>query len=435
MTSTFRARILSAGLWTAGGFAAQKAFQLGSNLVLTRLLYPEAFGMMALANVVLIGLQMFSDVGIKPAIIQSPRGEEEEFLNTGWTIQVVRGFILWGVSCLIAYPASLLYDNAVLFPLICCLGATAAINGFASIALATSEKRLMVRRLTVVQLAGQVASLTITALMAWWLKSVWALAYGGIAGAVIGTTFSHLFMPPHRHRFIWKSDAVDSLVRFGRWIFVSTAITFIGGQGLRALQGIFITPAQLGIVTLAQTLAMMPSELAGQMANLVGFPALAEVRRQGTEALLAALTTMRKKLLLFALPVFFGLALVSGPLIDLMYDDRYAAAGHYLAILALVGSLGIVPLGYYSAILAEGDTRLHFFCLALTMAARVAAMIAGFQIASVEGMLIGIGVGELTGYIFITRGARRFRFVTYGIDSLAFLLIGCAALVTWFVYA
>ena len=68
---------------------------LASNLILTRLLFPEAFGLMALGSVVLVGLQMFSDAGIGPSIAQSPRGDDPEFLDTAWTAQVLRGVILW----------------------------------------------------------------------------------------------------------------------------------------------------------------------------------------------------------------------------------------------------------------------------------------------------------------------------------------------------
>ena len=63
------ARALRGGALTAGSYAFTQALRLASNLILTRLLFPEAFGLMALVSVVLVGLAMFSDVGIGPAAI------------------------------------------------------------------------------------------------------------------------------------------------------------------------------------------------------------------------------------------------------------------------------------------------------------------------------------------------------------------------------
>ena len=71
--SNLRARALRSSAVTVGGFGASQVIRLASNLILTRILFPEAFGMMALVMVFLQGLAMFSDVGVGPAIMQSKR--------------------------------------------------------------------------------------------------------------------------------------------------------------------------------------------------------------------------------------------------------------------------------------------------------------------------------------------------------------------------
>ena len=71
---------------------------------MTRLLVPEMFGVMAIAYVVMTGLAMFSDLGLKPSVVQSRRGSDPVFLNTAWATQILRGLLLW----LLALIASLL---------------------------------------------------------------------------------------------------------------------------------------------------------------------------------------------------------------------------------------------------------------------------------------------------------------------------------------
>ena len=77
--------------WAAINYVVSYSLRLGSNLVLWRLLYPDAFGLMAIVNTIMTGLAMFSDVGIAQTVVQNERGEEPDFLNTIWTLQVVRG--------------------------------------------------------------------------------------------------------------------------------------------------------------------------------------------------------------------------------------------------------------------------------------------------------------------------------------------------------
>ena len=82
--------VRSSGL-TFLSIGGSNGLRLVSNLILTRLLFPEAFGLMALVQVFIAGLNMFSDAGIRTAIIRHTRGDDPDFLNTAWTIQIIRG--------------------------------------------------------------------------------------------------------------------------------------------------------------------------------------------------------------------------------------------------------------------------------------------------------------------------------------------------------
>ena len=90
-----RARVLRAGAWTLGSYAAGQFIRLGSNLIMTRLLMPEMFGLMALAHVLIAGLHMFSDLGLHHSVVQHQRGDDPVFLDTVWTVQIVRGGVIW----------------------------------------------------------------------------------------------------------------------------------------------------------------------------------------------------------------------------------------------------------------------------------------------------------------------------------------------------
>ena len=89
---SLRDRAMRGTVWTAVGYGAAQLLRFGSNLALTYLLFPEAFAAMVIVNTFIMGLHLFSDVGIIPAIVQNKRGDEPDFLNTAWSIQIARGF-------------------------------------------------------------------------------------------------------------------------------------------------------------------------------------------------------------------------------------------------------------------------------------------------------------------------------------------------------
>ena len=80
---------------------------------------PQALvGVMALVSVVLVGLAMFSDMGIGPAISQHPKGDEPAFLDTAFTLDAARGVVLWLLTCAMAWPAAQLYAAPELLQLL-----------------------------------------------------------------------------------------------------------------------------------------------------------------------------------------------------------------------------------------------------------------------------------------------------------------------------
>jgi O-antigen/teichoic acid export membrane protein len=400
-STSLGSRATRSGIWVGGGFVAQRALQLISNLILTRLLFPEAFGLMALTTVFLVGLAMFSDLGLKPAIIRDPRGNDPAFLNTAWTIQVIRGFALLVIGCLLAYPISLIYDQSILFPLLAALSTTAAITGFASIKLATAERDLDFRTVTFVQIAGQAISIVIMVALAYSWRSVWSLAVGNIIGAIVAVLLGHIMLRGHRHRLLIEPEAARSLVHFGKWIFLSTIVTFLGGEGLRAIQGGFLTPAEFGILAIAYTIASIPIELSIKLTGAIGLPALSEAYRDDPTRLSGVLHKFRKRVLTLSLAMVAAVVFTSEFVVELLYDDRYHAAGAFVVAITLANAINLIIGGYHSALLTLGKSQSYLFIMTFTTLARIAGVVAGFQMFGILGMIIGIGIANLATLVVI----------------------------------
>lgn len=425
------ARATQSGIWITGGFAIQRGLQFGSNLILTRLLFPEAFGTMALATVFLVGLAMFSDIGLKPAVIRDPRGDDPAFLNTAWTLQVIRGVGLWIAGCLLAYPVSLLYDQPILFPLLMVLSATAAISGLQSIGMATAERKLDFLRPTAVGLVGQVISIAVLVALAYYWRSVWALAVGNIVGGAVTLIASHLLIRGHRHKFTFEWQAARAIASYGKWIFLSTVVTFLGGEGLRAIQAGLITPAEFGVLAIAYTVAAIAVELPLKLTGSVGLPALSEAARVNPDRMALVLYKLRQRVLIVSVGMAAVIALASEPIIEVLYDPRYHAAGGYVAALTLSNAIALVYSGYLTLLLATGETRAQLFFNAAASILRIAGVVTGFSLLNIHGMIIGIGAANLLILFGFWLYLRRLPSSNFRLDGVLLAIIAMCALLAF----
>lgn len=221
-----RSRALRGTAISLGGTGGQQMLRLISNLILTRLLFPEAFGLMALVQTFMTGLQMFSDIGIRPSIVQNKRGEDPAFLNTAWMIQIGRGVVLWLGACALAWPLAGFYNEPQITWLLPVVGINALIAGFTSTKTAVAGRNLRLGRQTVIGLVSQAVGLVVMIGLALIWPSVWSLVVGGLVSSLIGVVASHRFMPGIPNRLQWDASAARDLVSFGRFIFVSTLVGF-----------------------------------------------------------------------------------------------------------------------------------------------------------------------------------------------------------------
>ncbi len=266
-----RARRRAARSGPSRATAGEQVVRLASNLIVTRLLLAEYFGLMALVSVFLIGLQLFSDIGIGPALVQNKR-EDPGFVNTVWTIQVFRGLAL----CAIAFPLGSLfaefYDEPILTPLIRVSALTAAIRGFTSTSFYTQTRHLRLKGPVVVQFVAQLTGTIVMVGWAWVTRSVWSLVTSGIVAALVMVVLSHVWLPGIRNRFHFERRAARSLFVFGSWIFLSTVATFAANQVDRLIFGKLTTMSMLGVYSIAVMLALAPTQALSTVSNRVLFP-------------------------------------------------------------------------------------------------------------------------------------------------------------------
>lgn len=421
-TSTKKLAVRGA-TWVFVGYGAQQMLRFANNLILTRLLVPEFFGLMALVTTLRMGLELFSDVGVNQSVVQSPRGEERVFLDTAWTVQVIRGFVLWGISLILTIPAAHFYGDERLLLLFPFVGLTTAVDSLRSNAFFTLNRRLEVGKLTLLEFSTSAMGLAVMIIWAWLSPTVWALAVGGLAGHLFKTIGSYIVFKEPMPRWTLDRDCLAELASFGRWIFVAAAMMFLAEQSDRLILGRLLPFSVLGIYTIAYTMANIPRQLFKRLSTKVIFPAISQHNQLPRLQLLRKIQRQRWPLLLLsalgvALLVSFGDQIILS-----LYDDRYKQAAWMMPILC--GGIWFSVLFYTLSpvLLAVGKPSYSAYSNFASLLVVIIGLPLSFQYGGLPWGIALISFSDIFPYLVIQGGLYQEKLLCLKQDFLSTLLL------------
>jgi O-antigen/teichoic acid export membrane protein len=402
---SFRNRILQAAGWSMSGYVLSQVLRIGSNLILTRLLVPEMFGVMAVATMVHIAVTMISDLGLRPAAIQSSMGDSQTFLDTAWTLQLIHGCLMWLACIVIAvgiygaanagwFPADSVYATPGLVWIIVATSFVQVIYGLQSTKIITAYRRLELGRVTQLEILTQVVNVTVAVVLAWFTRSIWSFVVAVLVSAVCSSVASHLYLKGVQNSFRWDRASLRDLIRFGRWIMLSSMFTVLAANGDRLLLAGWITAGALGIYVLAYSLISMLDGVGNRLFMSVAMPALSKVFRETPERLKT--TFYKFKLPLDLIYVGAAGAVYGGGrlIIETLYDDRYVGATHSIEVLSF--SLLIARYSVASCVyLATGEPRYQTLLNLIKTVSIFTLVPLGYYLFGFEGALWAVSLHAL----------------------------------------
>lgn len=320
-------------------YAAALGLRFVGSIILTRLFVPELFGLMTLLTTIIVGLTLFSHIGFEDSVIQNSRGDEEPFLNTVWTLQVLRGIGLWLVTLIVAWPIAHFYDKRLLW-LLPIVGFASVISGFSSPGLLSLSRHLGVARFSLLEFICQFTLYVVAIGWAFFDRTIRALVVARLVSEVVRTLLSYrLAKGAVRPRFVLEHDTVRSLLTFGRWILIGTVITFLAGQSDRLILPKLLPKSiafqVLGIYGIAFTLSDLPRQIIAMFSSKVGFPFIARFSHQPRPEFRKVLLKYRMMVLAVG-AVLLTLTICIGDIFILhVYKRPYHGAAWMIAIFGL----------------------------------------------------------------------------------------------------
>lgn len=365
-------------LWTLIGYGSTQILRTASTVVLARLLLgPREFGLIALVNVFLSGLEMLSDLGIGIDVVQHPRGGDLDFINTAFLIQLCRSSLLWILAMALAYPFAIFYKQPQAFWLAIVAATSIGIRGFTNGSVWTMTRNVRLRELTLLTLSGDVIGLLVTIGWAVVSPSAWALVIGRLANGLVFTVATYLAPQRHTVSLRWDPFAARDILRFGAGMFVSTSTYFLVGEGERLVIGKFVNLVQLGCFSLALTFSGAATKGLQQVITQVFFPLISRRVRENPEVAVKHYKKVRWGLLVVS-TCLLAAFIVGGPgIVGLLLGPSYAMTGWMLQLLGFRGAFELFTAATTSLLFSAGTagyaaagnvSRLVFLAAGLSVA-------------------------------------------------------------------
>lgn len=437
-------KILVSSALTGIDHAVNLVFRLGATLVVTRLLAPDIFGLFAVITMFQVLLVMITDFGIRSLIIVSDDVDDPDFLQTCWSVQIVRGVLLWGALLALALglyglqqaglvPAGIAYADPVLPAALAVSGLQIPIRALESVNQHVHARQMRLGRITLLGVIRSVVTPALTIAIALVSPTVWALVFSGLVSMILSLVLSFTLFPGPPMRFRWHRGHARELFGRGKWIMSSSALTAATNQADQLVLGAFLPASLLGTYFLAKQIFQVVPGLVRKLHGSIGLQIFREI---GTDT--DDLAGIRRRYYRYRAPIDVLLALAAGALlalgpalIDLMYDPRYAAAGTILQVLAI--GLPLTGIGMIHAAFAARK-RFRFITgvvvvQLVTIWAWLVVALAVF--ASPEAAFLGIALYRLPELAIVLTAARREGWVDLWREIRFLPLVGVGALAGW----
>jgi O-antigen/teichoic acid export membrane protein len=413
--------------WTTVSFGIIQVMRLVNNVVLARLLSPPLFGLMLIVNSIRTGVELLSDVGINQNIISNRQGHTPEFYDTAWTIKVMRGIALGAICFASASLLAAFFGKPELATILPVIALTFLFTGFQSASSALLQKQKAVARVSIFDTGVATISVIAHIILALITPTIWALVLGSVVTSASALVASYLVIPGVRHRFILDRQSTQEILKFGKWIFLSSVIYFLAMNFDRLYFAKQITLAMLGIYSIARSMADMLSNFVIRTSNMVLFPAVAAMQAPAPEVRSKLLHVRRTMLILVAVALA-GFVSVADEIIRLLYDARYAQAAIMLPLILLGVWVSILCTVNDSVLL--GTARPAY--PAIANSAKLATFIVGVPIAfhyyGLLAALIVFNAGEVVRYVVLWLFSRR-KHLGFGREDLVLTILFLIAVV------
>lgn len=372
--ASFKDRVISALGWSAGAQVAVQATRMLITLLLTRLLTPEDFGVVAGVVVVVELVAIVADFGLAQALIRLETLERRH-LKTAWTINLALGLGLFGLFWACAPLLARFYDAPIVLQLARVLALQFVLSALSSVPMAVLQRELDFKRLMRVEVLSLMPAGALAVGLALSGFGVWSLVLYGLANGLLKLL---MLLPGARPGLGWDTDVARDLMGFGGNILGSRLLNAVAERLAYFVIGGAVSTTALGHYSRAYELMRMPLRQFGNVAGRVLFPALSSIRDDHGRSQHIMLLAHRM-MALVGFPAWAGFAVVADDATWVVIGAQWGDATplfRMFAIMCIPGVIG-VSVGWVMQAQNRADLVLKWNIYSVVM--RIAGVFIGVR--------------------------------------------------------
>lgn len=401
-----------------GSNVAVNLVRVASNLILTRLLAPDAFGAIGVIAAVQFFFVMLTDLGFNAFVIRAAEGDDKRFLNVVWTLRLVRNAGLSALMLLLSGPLANAFGKPEMQSGVAAASLILLIDGLRSMSFISAERHRRVSYLSAVEFAAFVVQTLVAIGAAAVLRSYWAIVIAMYANSAVSVIFSYTLFSHSAQTLAFDRKILRDVWDFGKIIMPSSAITLILTQADRVVIARYLPLEIFGLYMLAVSLTGAARQLIQSWGGRMLYPYFAEAGRRSPPAIAEVFYLSRRKLsLLMALAL--GGAIGGGSLIArVLFDERYLMSGHYISLLAIGPLLTLISIPTEMAMVAAGRVRMALQGNIARLIWIVIAAPLGYRFGGLDGLILAFALTELAAAVFWFWRLRQHRMLRWSEEAL-----------------
>ena len=315
-------RTVTGGLWVGLTNGGDRLLYLGMLVVLARLLSPADFGLFGIVLLALSALKRFSQLGISDALIQLPEDDVDDYLDTAFTLRLLRGVAIAAIAYVLAPFVAIAFSEPRATTLLRVVAAASVFQMLYNPGTIYFRKDLQFHKQFVYVLSGTLVRVLTSIGYALFVEAtVWALIVGLVAG-----TFTQMFVSyaihDYRPWFRFDVPKAREMVGYGKWILGSGIVSFLFSEGDDALVGVVLGSSALGLYQLSYRLSNAPATEITQTVSRVVMPAYSKIQDDIVAVRDGFYRALRLSTLV-AFPVGVGIIVVAPPFVATFLGSQW----------------------------------------------------------------------------------------------------------------
>ena len=388
-------------------FLALAIVKFGSSLILTRILLPEAYGIITILMSVSFTLVMLSDVGTYTSIVRSPNGDQPAYLNTAWTIRFVRS-TLNATIMFFATPFIVhLFGTPALTAPLRVFSLWFLIDALESNSIPIAARKKNTRLVVYSDFIAVLVGTAFTVIYCYYWPTFWGMVYGLLFSRALFVAFSYLFYREYRPRFAFDRAAAREIFQFARFVMPSSVLALVLSQFDKAVFLRFFDLRLLGIYGVATNIAGQVEGLILRTSEMVVYPRCAHNFLADPKTFAQKYYTENVRVFVVTGGMAAGIGGAAQLIISFLYDPRYAMAGEVLQAIMIRAALLSISSPAENMLISAGQSHVILVGNLYRAASIVLGSIAGFYAFGFVGFLYGMAFSGLPPAIYVLMRQKR----------------------------